>query len=51
MTIDFEIGKEARQLDEKPIKERMRVEKSSISKICIAVFCYSLVMILFNFLL
>ncbi|MFX0001213.1 MAG: hypothetical protein ACFE88_13960 [Candidatus Hermodarchaeota archaeon] len=51
MELDWEIGKEARELDEKPIIERMRVEKRSIIKVSIALTFYVLVMILFYFLL
>jgi hypothetical protein len=51
MTIDWEIGKEARELDEKPIKERMRVEKNSIMKLSVAFVFYFVVMVLFYFVL
>lgn len=51
MSISREIGKEARELDEKPIIDRMKVEKNSIKKIGIALFCYSLIMILFYLVL
>ena len=51
MTIEWEIGKEARELDEMPIIERAKVEKSSILKISIALLFYTLIMVLFYFLL
>ena len=51
MSISREIGKEARELDEKPIIERMKIEKHSIKKIGIALFCYSLIMVLFYVIL
>jgi hypothetical protein len=51
MSIGWEIGKEARELDEKPISERLKVERSSKRKIGIAVFCYSLIMVFFYFFL
>ncbi len=51
MTIDWEIGKEARELDERPFKERIRIEKGSIKKISIALLCYSFVMIIFYLVL
>ncbi len=49
MEMDWEIGKEARELDEKPIMERMRVEKRSIMKVSVALLFYFVVMILFSF--
>ncbi|MFX1364538.1 MAG: hypothetical protein ACFFCE_11940 [Promethearchaeota archaeon] len=51
MTVDWEIGKEARELDEKSILERAKIEKRSIKRIIIAFICYILTMILFYFLL
>ncbi len=51
MTLDWEIGKEARELDEKPILERAKIEKSSLKKIIIALIYYSITMLLFYFLL
>ena len=51
MAIDWEIGKEARELDEKPILERAKIEKRSIKKISLALVCYFLTMILFYFLI
>jgi len=47
--MDWEIGKEARELDEKPIMERMRVEKRSIMKVIVALLFYFVVMVLFSF--
>ncbi len=49
MEMDWEIGKEARELDEKPIIERMRVEKRSIMKISVALLFYFVTMVLFYF--
>lgn len=51
MSKSWEIGKEARELDEKPITERLKVEKSSKKKIGIALICYSLIMVFFYFFL
>lgn len=51
MTVDWEIGKEAQELDEKPIIERAKIEKRSIKRIMIAFICYFLTMLLFSFLL
>ena len=47
MNLDWEIGKEASELDSKPIKERMKIEKSSIKKIGIALILYSVAMVFF----
>lgn len=47
MNLDWEIGKEASELDSKPLKERMKIEKSSIKKIGIAFIFYSITMVLF----
>jgi hypothetical protein len=51
MSIDWEIGKEARELDEKPIKERLRVERSSIIKLTVALLFYVVIMVFFYFYL
>jgi len=51
MAIGWDIGKEARELDEKSILERMKIEKHSIKKIVIALLFYFSTMILFYFLL
>lgn len=51
MSVKWEIGKEARELDEKSISERLKVERSSKKKIGIALFCYSLIMLFFYFFL
>jgi len=51
MSIEREIGKEARELDGKPISERLKVEKRSIMKIFVALLFYSLLMVLFHFYL
>lgn len=51
MSNGWDIGKEAQELDEKPILERMKIKKHSIKKIVIALLFYSLTIILFYFLL
>ncbi len=51
MSKSWEIGKEARELDEKPISERLRVERQSIKKIVVALLFYCIIMMLFYFLL
>ncbi len=51
MPVVSEIGKEARELDEKPILERLKVEKRSIKKIIIALLFFSLTITLFYFFL
>ncbi|MFX1555043.1 MAG: hypothetical protein ACFFBV_14045 [Promethearchaeota archaeon] len=51
MLKSWEIGKEARELDEKPITERLRIERRSIKKISVALLFYCIVMVVFYFLL
>jgi len=51
MSTKWEIGKEAKELDEKPISERIRVERKSIKKIGYAMIFYSIVMVLFYYFL
>ena len=51
MADNWEIGKEARELDNKSMKERMKIEGRSIKKIVIALIFYSLTMIIFCFCL
>lgn len=51
MSISWEVGKEARELDKKPIKERMKIEGRSIKRVGYALIFYSLTMILFYFCL
>ena len=51
MSGNWEIGTEAQELDKKPIKERMRIERRSIMRVGYALIVYSLVMILFYFCL
>ena len=51
MSKSWEIGKEARELDEKPISERLRIERRSIKKISVALLFYCIIMVLFYFLL
>ena len=46
-----EIGKEARDLDEKTISERMKIERRSIKRLGGAFVIYFLTMISFYFLL
>jgi len=47
MSISWEVGKEAQELDKKPIKERIRVEGSSLKRVGYALIIYSLTMVLF----
>ena len=51
MQSNWEIGKEARDLDEKPISERMKIERRSIKRLAGAFDIYFLTMISFFFLL
>ena len=51
MTSKWEIGEEARELDNKTIIERMKIQKSSLRKILIAIWFYFLIMIIFYFVL
>jgi hypothetical protein len=51
MPDNWEIGKEAKELDQKSIVERIKIEKRSIKKIIGALFIYSIIMILFSFFL
>jgi len=51
MAKSWEIGKEARELDEKPISERLKLEKNSKKKIGIAFIFYSITMVLLYFFL
>jgi len=51
MPNNWEIGKEARELDEKTIIERMKIESRSIKRLAGAVSIYFLTMIAFYFLL
>ncbi len=51
MSLEWEIGNEARELDNMPIKERMKIEGRSIKRVAYALIFYSLIMILFNFCL
>ncbi len=43
----WDIGKEARELDEKKIMERIRLEKRSIKKVIFALMIYFLTMYIF----
>lgn len=45
------IGKKARDLDQKSIKERMKIDKSAAIRIIIALIVYILIMTLFYFFL
>jgi len=47
MSEKWDIGKEARLLDEKSIKERMKIEGRSIKKIFVALLIYIAVMTFF----
>ena len=51
MPVKWEIGEEAKELDQKTILERMKIPKHSIKKIAGAVFLYFLTMGLFYILL
>ncbi len=51
MSKSWEIGKEARELDEKPISERLKIEKSSKKKIGVAFIFYSIIMVILYFFL
>ncbi|MHA1725660.1 MAG: hypothetical protein ACTSXH_12640 [Promethearchaeota archaeon] len=44
----LEIGKEAKELDEKSFKERMKIDKDSLTKIIGALLIYLFVMLLFS---
>ncbi|MFX1437660.1 MAG: hypothetical protein ACFFAA_10785 [Promethearchaeota archaeon] len=47
----WEVGKEAQELDQKPFKERMKIEGRSIKRIGFALIIYIITMILFYFCL
>ncbi|MFX0072085.1 MAG: hypothetical protein ACFFAO_13435 [Candidatus Hermodarchaeota archaeon] len=47
MSKTLDIGKEAKQLDEKNIYHRMKINPQSIKKILIAIFIYFLFMYIF----
>ncbi|MFX0040226.1 MAG: hypothetical protein ACFFAB_12875 [Candidatus Heimdallarchaeota archaeon] len=51
MSNSWEVGKEAQELDEKPIKERMKIERRSVKRIGYALIIYSISMIIFYFCL
>ena len=51
MTNNWEIGKEARDLDEKTIFERMKIERRSIKRLGGAFAIYFLTMVSFYFLM
>jgi hypothetical protein len=51
MANNWDVGKEAQELDDKPIIERIKVEGRSIKRIGYALIIYSLTMILFYFFL
>lgn len=51
MSISWEVGKEARELDKKPLKERMKIERRSIKRVGYALIFYSVIMIFFYFCL
>ncbi|MFX0070917.1 MAG: hypothetical protein ACFFAO_07490 [Candidatus Hermodarchaeota archaeon] len=47
MSNKWNIGSEARKLDEKSIKERMKIEGRSVKKIFIALLIYACVLTIF----
>lgn len=51
LTIGWEIGKEAKEIDEKPIAERIRVPKRTIKRMFGALCIYFITMALFYFFL
>ena len=51
MTSAYNIGKEAREIDQLPIKEKMKISKSTFNKFIGAIAIYFLVMTLFSFTL
>ncbi|MFX0028665.1 MAG: hypothetical protein ACFE8B_05620 [Candidatus Hermodarchaeota archaeon] len=51
MSIEWEIGREAQELDKKTIIERMKIQRRSINKIALAISFYLVVMIIFYFIL
>ncbi|MHA1107378.1 MAG: hypothetical protein ACTSPN_16935 [Promethearchaeota archaeon] len=51
MKRSWKIGEEARVLDEKSLKNRAKIGRKSINRIFGAFFFYSLVMILFFYIL
>jgi len=51
MPDNWEIGKEAKELDQKSILERIKIEKSSIKKIIGVLLIYCFTMTLFYFFL
>jgi hypothetical protein len=51
MSKSWEIGKEAMELDEKPISERMKIKKRSIMRIGLTLVLYALIMTMFYFVL
>lgn len=51
MSKNWQIGQEARELDNKSISERMKIKKGSIVKICLALVFYALIITMFHFIL
>jgi hypothetical protein len=51
MATECNIGKEAKEIDRLPIKEKMKISKATFHKFLGAVMIYILVMILFSFTL
>ncbi|MFX1312725.1 MAG: hypothetical protein ACFFHD_08950 [Promethearchaeota archaeon] len=51
MPNDWEIGKEAKELDQKSISERVKIEKRSIKRIIVALCVYGITITLFYFFL
>ncbi len=48
--MEWNIGKKAREIDSKSLKERLKVEKRTIKRIIIAFCFYILIMIILAFL-
>ncbi len=51
MSVEWEIGEEAKELDEKPILERVKIKRRSVISIAGALLIYFLTMTLFYFFL
>ncbi len=49
--MDWDIGQKAKELDEKTISERVKVDKRSLKKVMLAFLFYFLIMIAFYILL
>jgi hypothetical protein len=51
MTIESNIGKEAREIDQLSIKEKMKISRATFNKFLGAISIYILIMTLFSFTL